>query len=135
MGVRERVLGLGSRVAALRQRRRDQRVERLDQKKAPEREPSAARALRSPDAERDAEHAQAQIDERRQHTRVVVERADEPHETDVQEHVADERQPDEPRAARDDAPASDRRDAADALAARADDIKHVGEPDERDDDP
>jgi hypothetical protein len=129
----ERVFRLGGDfAAALRERRRNQRVEPLDQEEAPEREPGAAGSLRGPGRERGAEQRQAEIRERGQQARVVVQRADEPHEPDVQQQVRDERHADEPRDARDDAPADDCRDAADALPAAADHVQHVGEAQQRD---
>src|SRR5882672_6823926 len=52
---RKRVVGrIGRAAHACAERRRDQHVEGLHQKKAPEREPGAARALRRPHRERGA---------------------------------------------------------------------------------
>jgi len=63
---RERVVGRIGRVARVcAERRRDQYVEGLHEKEAPEREPGAARALRCPHRERGAEQTQAEVGQRR----------------------------------------------------------------------
>src|SRR5204863_1453340 len=63
---RERVIGRVDRVARVcTERRRDQHVEGLNEKKAPEREPGAARALRRPHRERGAEQTESQVGQRR----------------------------------------------------------------------